>query len=103
MWRQLAIKALVSGLIIAAASEVARRSPAMGAFIAALPLTTLIALIWLWRADPDPQLAANFLTGTALYVAAALPAFAFMAWILRQYNRFRRSQSAGSPAHRAAG
>jgi len=33
-----AIKALQSGIVIAAASEVAKRSPAMGAIILSLPL-----------------------------------------------------------------
>jgi hypothetical protein len=37
MWGQLAIKALVSGLLIAAASEVARRNPGWGGLVAALP------------------------------------------------------------------
>ena len=84
MWGQLAIKALVSGALIALASEVARRSPGWGGLIAALPLTSLIALGWLWRDTHDAARAADFMSGTALYVMAALPAFVLIALLLRR-------------------
>jgi F0F1-type ATP synthase assembly protein I len=84
MWGQLAVKALVSGVLIALASEVARRNPGWGGLLASLPLTTLIALVWLWRDTHDPARAADFVAGTALYVIAALPSFAVLAVVLRR-------------------
>jgi hypothetical protein len=42
-----AIKIIVSALIIVAISELAKRNSAFGALIAALPLTSLLAMIWL--------------------------------------------------------
>ena len=84
MWGQLAVKALVSGVLIALASEVARRNPGWGGLLASLPLTTLIALVWLWRDTHDPARAADFVAGTALYVIAALPSFAVLAVLLRR-------------------
>ena len=48
-----AIKALLSGVIIAAASEVAKRNPAIGAVILSLPLISILAFIWLWRDTGD--------------------------------------------------
>src|SRR5258706_11429641 len=84
MWLQLAIKTLVSGLVIAAASEVARRSPGWGGLIASLPLTGLLALVWLWRDTHDPARAADFITGTVLYVVASLPALAAIVLLLRK-------------------
>jgi len=84
LWGQLAIKALVSGLLIAAASELARRNPGWGGLVASLPLTSLIALTWLWRDTHDPGRAADFLFGTALYVLAALPSFVLIALLLRR-------------------
>jgi F0F1-type ATP synthase assembly protein I len=83
-WGQLAAKALLSGLLVAAASEIARRSPGWGGLIASLPLTTLLALMWLWRDTHDAARAADFAAGTALYVIAALPAFAVLALALRR-------------------
>ena len=78
------IKAALSGLIVAAVSEIARRFPGWGGLLASLPLTTLIALVWLWRDTHDPARAADFVAGTALYVIAALPSFAVLAVLLRR-------------------
>ena len=88
MWGQLAIKALISGVLIALASEIARRNPGWGGLIASLPLVTLLALVWLWRDTHDPVRAADFVTGTALYVIAALPSFALIALLLRKGTGF---------------
>ena len=44
MWTWLAIKALVSGIIVAAVSEIARRYPTTGALVASLPLVSVLGL-----------------------------------------------------------
>ena len=98
MWLHLAIKALVSGMLIAAASEVARRNPGWGGLIASLPLTSLLALVWLWRDTHDPARAADFIAGTAYYVIAALPAFAVIALLLRKGAGFAPALAAGALA-----
>lgn len=97
-WGQLAIKALTSGVLIAVASEVARRNPGWGGLVASLPLTTLIAAIWLWHETADPARTADFLTGTACYVIAALPAFWVIAWALRKGVSFPPALCAGALA-----
>jgi hypothetical protein len=43
------LKALLSGAIVAAASELARRSSLLGAVLISLPLTSILAAIWLYR------------------------------------------------------
>jgi hypothetical protein len=48
----LTAKALLSGVIIMAVSEIAKRSPAFGALGASLPLVSLLAILWLWPAIP---------------------------------------------------
>lgn len=95
IWGQLAIKALVSGVLIAAASELARRSPAWGGLVVSLPLTTLLAVMWLWRDTGDAERSASFLIGTCLYVVASLPALLVMAVLLRKGSGFPLSLSAG--------
>lgn len=96
MWLQLAIKALVSGVLIATAAEVARRSASWGGLVASLPLTSLIALAWLWKDTRDPLRAADFVSATALYVAASLPAFAVIALLLRRQTGIGPALLAGS-------
>jgi uncharacterized membrane protein (GlpM family) len=49
----LLLKALLSGAIVAAASELARRSSLMGAVLISLPLTSILAAIWLYRDTRD--------------------------------------------------
>ena len=45
----LAVKAALSGVIIAAVSEIAKRNPGLGALVASLPLVSILAMMWLWR------------------------------------------------------
>ena len=95
MWLQLAIKALVSGALIALSSEVARRNPGWGGLIASLPLVSMLALVWLWRDTHDPARAADFLAGTTLYVVASLPALGLMVMLLRKGAGFVPALAAG--------
>ena len=45
----LLLKAVISGVIVAAASELARRSSLLGAVLISLPLISILALVWLYR------------------------------------------------------
>ncbi len=51
----LLLKALLSGAIIAVASEVARRSSLLGAVLISLPLTSILAAVWLYRDTRDTE------------------------------------------------
>ena len=48
-------KGLISGVIIMAASEAAKRSPTYGALLVSLPLISILAMIWLWRDTGDNE------------------------------------------------
>ena len=61
-------KALLSGAIVAAASEVAKRSPALGAVILSLPLVSVIAFVWLWRDTGDKEAIASLSESTFWFV-----------------------------------
>ncbi|MEK4033816.1 DUF3147 family protein [Methylocystis sp. IM3] len=50
-----AVKVLLSALLIVAVSEIAKRSTAFAAFVASLPLTSLLAFVWL-RIDGEAPL-----------------------------------------------
>ena len=83
IWWQLAIKALVSGVLIAAASELARRSPGWGGLVASLPLVSFLTMLWLWHDGSGDRIADLALSSTA-YVIASLPAFIVLAMVLRR-------------------
>ncbi len=84
LWGQLAIKALVSGVLIAAASELARRSPGWGGLVVSLPLTSLLAMMWLWRDTGNSAKIADLALSSTLYVNASLPAFIALVLLLRR-------------------
>jgi hypothetical protein len=79
----LAIKAAISGLIVAAVSETAKRSPALGALIASLPIVSILAVIWLWRDTGDHERIAAHMVATFWYVIPSLPMFLLMPALLR--------------------
>jgi hypothetical protein len=80
----LIVKAAISGIIIALASEVARRSPLWGALILSLPLTSILAMIWLWRDTSDTERIAVLAQGTFWLVVPTLPFFLVLPALLRQ-------------------
>jgi hypothetical protein len=79
----LAIKAALSGIIIATVSEVARRSPALGALIVSLPLVSILAILWLWNDTGDAERIAAHAQSTFWYVLPTLPMFLVMPALLR--------------------
>ncbi|HEV2079250.1 MAG TPA: DUF3147 family protein [Allosphingosinicella sp.] len=79
----LLIKAFVSGILIAIASEVARRSPGLGALIVSLPLVSLLAIVWLWRDTGDSARIAAHSEATFWFVLPSLPLFLALPAMLR--------------------
>ena len=51
----LLLKAVISGVLVAAASEAARRSTLLGAVLISLPLTSILAVTWLYRDTHDTE------------------------------------------------
>jgi hypothetical protein len=79
----LIIKAGLSGLIVAAVSEIARRFPGWGGLVASLPLTSLLAMIWLFRETHDPERVAALAGGTFWFILPSLPLFLALPWLIR--------------------
>ena len=50
---QLVLKFLLSAAVITGASEIAKRNVSLGALLIALPLTSLLAIIWLYVETGD--------------------------------------------------
>ncbi len=86
MW--FVVKSLLSGLIVAAVSEVARRSPGFGALVASLPLVSILGMMWLWHDTGDPNRLAAHAGATFWYVLPSLPMFLFIPLLMRNGMRF---------------
>lgn len=79
----LVLKAAISGIVIAAVSEIAKRSPGFGALVASLPLVSVLGMIWLWRDKPDAANMAAHAGATFWYVLPSLPMFLLIPALLR--------------------
>jgi len=71
----LIVKYLLTSAVVVAASELAKRSDRVGGLIAALPLVTLLALIWLQLENQPQEKIANHAWYTFWYVVPTLPMF----------------------------
>ena len=75
-------RALISGIIVVAASEAAKRSPTYAAF-PYLPLISILAMIWLWRDTGDNERIAALLEGAFWLVLPTLPMFLVLPAMMR--------------------
>ena len=75
-------KFFITAAVIVLISEVAKRSDKLGGFIAALPLVTILALIWLYVEKQSPEKIANHAWYTFWYVVPTLPMFLAFPWLL---------------------
>jgi hypothetical protein len=91
----LAVKAAISGIIIALISEIAKRSPTAGALVASLPLVSILGMIWLWRDTHDTARMAAHAGATFWYVLPSLPMFLLIPFLLRHGVGFWAALAAG--------
>jgi len=92
---QFLLKVLVSALVIAGASELARRYSVIGALLAALPLTSILAMIWLWRDGVPAAEIADFSSSIFWLVLPSLLLFIVTPLMLRAGYGFWPSLGAG--------
>lgn len=79
----LLIKALVSGAIVAAVSEIARRFPGWGGLLASLPLVSVLAMTWLYIDSRDPLKVADLAISTFWFFLPSIPMFLIIPALLR--------------------
>ena len=74
-------KILVSALIIWIVGEVGKKSGVLGGLILSLPLTSILALSWLWLETRDSNQVATLSLETLIFV---VPSFVFfiLLWLL---------------------
>ena len=75
-------KYLITAGLVVFISEIAKRSDKLGGFIAALPLITLLTLIWLYIEKQSDEKIANHAYYTFWYVIPTLPMFLLFPYLL---------------------
>jgi hypothetical protein len=87
MW-QYALKILLSAAVLVAVSELAKRSSFWGAALASIPLTSLLAFIWLYIDTGDVQRVINLSNGIFWLVIPSLVLFIALPLLLRSGINF---------------
>ncbi|KGI77741.1 DUF3147 family protein [Oleiagrimonas soli] len=82
----LIVKYLVTAAVVVAISEIARRSGRVGALIGALPLVSLLALVWMHVEHRSTQTIGNYAYYTFWYVIPTLPMFLVFPWMLQRWG-----------------
>lgn len=75
-------KYLITAGMVVFISELAKRSDKLGGFIAALPLITLLTLVWLYLENQSEEKIANHAYYTFWYVIPTLPMFLLFPYLL---------------------
>jgi F0F1-type ATP synthase assembly protein I len=68
-------KYFLTAAVVVLVSELAKRSDKLGGFIAALPMVTILTLIWLYVEQQPQEKIANHAWYTFWYVIPTLPMF----------------------------
>ena len=97
MW-QYALKVGLSALIIVVIAEVAKRSTFWAAAVASLPLTSLLAFVWLYLDTGDAQKVAALAGGIFWLVLPSLLLFVLLPLLLRNGLGFWFSLAVSSAA-----
>ena len=82
----LIFKYLITAGVVVLISETAKRSDKLGAFIAALPVITILVMIWLYIEKQPSEKIANHAYYTFFYVIPTLPMFILFPWIMNKTN-----------------
>lgn len=82
MWQNV-VKVLLTVALVVAVAEIAKRSTFWGAALASLPLTSLLALVWLYVDTGDAQRAADLARGIFWLVLPSLSLFVLLPLLLR--------------------
>jgi hypothetical protein len=83
MLLQYIAKTALTSVVIVGVSEMAKRSTLAGAVLASLPLTSLLAFVWLYAETGDGQKVASLSYGIFWLVLASLPFFLVLPSLLK--------------------
>jgi len=88
------VKVLLTSVLVVAVSEAAKRSVLFGAVIASIPLTSVLAMIWLYVDTGDTEKVARLASGIFWLVLPSLVLFVSLPLLLRSGVDFYASLAA---------
>ena len=80
------LKIFVTALLIVIITEIAKFNDRIGGLIAALPITTLIILFWLYYEGNSVEKISNHVYYTLIYVIPTLPMFLAFPYLFNKFG-----------------
>lgn len=80
---QIAVKIIVTAILVVGIAELAKRSTFLGAILASIPLTSVIAMAWLYADTGDTEKVAALAGGIFWLVLPSLALFIALPLMLR--------------------
>ena len=77
------IKTLITAIVVVAVAEIAKRSSLLAGLIVSIPLTTFLAMVWLYWETKDTQKIIDLSNSTLLMVIPSLTFFIFLPLLLK--------------------
>lgn len=77
------VKLFISAAVIVIVTKVQLFSDRLSALFIALPLTSLVAMVWMHGEGQSAERVANHASGTFWFVLPTLPMFLILPWMLR--------------------
>ena len=81
-------KLFLSALVIVVVTKIQLVNDRLSALLIALPITSLVAMIWMHLDNQSSQRLANHAEGTFWFVLPTLPMFLIIPWMLRHHWGF---------------
>ncbi len=81
-------KLFVTAGFIVLITEIAKRNDKFGGMIAALPLTTLLVIVWMHFEGASDAKIANHITYTLFFIMPTLPMFFLFPWLIGKFGFF---------------
>lgn len=81
---QYAAKIIITVVLVIAVSEIGKRSSFWGAILASLPITSLLAFIWLYTGTGNAESVAKLSQSIFWLVLASLPLFLVLPALIRR-------------------
>ncbi len=80
------IKTIVTALLIVTISEIAKVNEKLGGLIAALPITTLLIINWMYFEGVNNEKISNHMTYNLLFVIPTLPMFILFPFLINKFG-----------------
>jgi len=99
---QTVLKFALTAALVVLIAEVSKRSTLLGGLIASLPMTSVLAMMWLWRDTHDSARLAEYASATFWWVLPSLVLFLVLPPLLRRGLSFPSALAAGCACTMAA-